>query len=380
MSGQENPVCDECGIIFDSKYKFEEHINGKHSIKKLPADKEDDLNVVEPKVKIEEYNDFTKTTHDEEEPKLITIRGTSNDFLEARWRLVKIITRGALYKKHVKVNNTSFKVTNVQNKVCSTEVDIETLDKDNEKGKTKLTIYKDNKKKNGKKDQTIMISKKAKNDAKHVQILSANIIQYLLEGFITKKVSEEDIIWNEIKSLNNTSFTCEVCAKKFPTKQGCSLHNIKVHKKTVKFAFPCELCGEVRSTKETLKAHVEHTHEKSKMKRSLSEMKDVKEFLCTECKESFTDKNKYNNHMTIHSTSQPLTKFICTECKESFKVKNEFDNHMTIHSTSPPPKKIKNDQQQNDVEALMDAEPTFEEPEDEEMLEAPEAKIQEKNQ
>ena len=66
------------------------------------------------------------------------------------------------------INKTRFKASNLQNKPYSLEADIETINEDNEKGKCKLTIYKDNKKKAGKKEQTIMISKKAKNYAKHV--------------------------------------------------------------------------------------------------------------------------------------------------------------------------------------------------------------------
>ena len=37
----------------------------------------------ESHVKTKEFNDYTKSTHDEEDPRLITIRGTSNDYLHA---------------------------------------------------------------------------------------------------------------------------------------------------------------------------------------------------------------------------------------------------------------------------------------------------------
>ena len=134
--------------------------------------------------------------------------------------------------------------------------------------------------------KTQIIAKKAKNDAKHVEILSTNIIQYLLLGFITKEVLEDDVICNESKAQSDTNFKCDVCEIKFPTKQGCVVHKAKSHTNREKINFPCNHCGEVCSTLETLKVHVEHTHQKSKLKRTLSEMKEVKEYCCTECKKN----------------------------------------------------------------------------------------------
>ena len=119
-------------------------------------DEDNDLFEVEqPDVKKEKFQDYTKTTHDVNNPKLITLRGRSSDFLETRVCLTKIMRRSNLQKNHVVVNGIQFKVKNLQNKIYSTEADVETIDEKNLKGQSILTIYKDNKKKAGKRTKQL---------------------------------------------------------------------------------------------------------------------------------------------------------------------------------------------------------------------------------
>ena len=119
-------------------------------------DEDNDLFEVEqPDVKEEKFQDYTKTTHDVNNPKLITLRGRSSDFLEARVSLTNIMRRSNLQKNHLVVNGIQFKVKNLQNKIYSTEADVETIDENNLKGQSKLTIYKDNKKKAGKRTKQL---------------------------------------------------------------------------------------------------------------------------------------------------------------------------------------------------------------------------------
>ena len=206
-------TCDECDIHFSRRSELEAHMNKIHAgnlteVKTEPnvrpgakrkisttsstlttINENDDIYEVQPdNVKVEEHKDYTKTMHDADEPKLITIRGINQPFLEARRKIARVIRRGNLQTNGLTVNGIQFKVLNMQDKQFSTEADIETIDEQGEKGKSKLTIYKDNKKKAGKKEQTIMISKKAKHEAKHVTTLTTNVIQYLLEGFINNEV------------------------------------------------------------------------------------------------------------------------------------------------------------------------------------------------
>ena len=119
-------------------------------------DEDNDLFEVEqPDVKKEKFQDYTKTTHDVNNPKLITLRGRSSDFLEARVSLTNIMRRSNLPKNHLVVNGIQFKVKNLQNKIYSTEADVETIDEKNLKGQSILTIYKDNKKKAGKRTKQL---------------------------------------------------------------------------------------------------------------------------------------------------------------------------------------------------------------------------------
>ena len=74
--------------------------------------------------------------------------------------------------------------------------------------------YKDNKKKEGKKEQTMMIAKMAKNDARYAQTLSVFVIEYLLDGFISKTVARNEIelIPNENLNVPSTE-KCKLCAE-----------------------------------------------------------------------------------------------------------------------------------------------------------------------
>ena len=338
-------LCCKCGQSFEAN-EMEEHFKKNHS--DITTNKEDQMKsvlstigedsgefeVVQPQVKTEEFEDYSKTTHDENEPKLITLRGSSPDFLEARRVITRIMRRSNLQKSHLRVNDTKFKVKNLQNKIYSTEADVETIDENGSKGQCKLTIYKDNKKKAGKKDQTIMISKKARNDSKHVEILSKNVIQFLVEGLIRKEINEEDVTLDS-GSVDMGKHNCNICDKKFDTLQGCLVHKGRIHGiKQKKHA--CVVCGEEQATEATLSAHIEFKHEKG-LKRNLSEMR--------------TNQKGYNkNH-------------VCPKCEVQFNCENDLMTHMSKHSTSPPHKKQKNDSEEatpNKVEqekAIRSAEP-----------------------
>merc|ERR1712129_419592 len=125
----------------------------------------------------------------DEEMKLVTIRGKNLQFLSARRKIAKVIKKASFHKGFNDVNQIKFKVTNFKDLMYSTDCDIEVVEK-GEKGKCKVTLYKDNKKKEGKKDQTIMMTKLSKHDAKYVQVVAERIIQYLLQGFLNKSISE----------------------------------------------------------------------------------------------------------------------------------------------------------------------------------------------
>ena len=286
-------TCDECDIKFSRKSELEIHMNRIHAgdrghIKVLtevktesnvrPSAKRkimttsstlttideiyDIYETQQDNIKTEEHKDYTKTMHDADEPNLITIRGINQSFLDARKKIARVIRRGNLKTNGLKVNGVQFKVLNMQDKQFSTEADIETVNEQGEKGKSKLTIYKDNKKKAGKKEQTIMISKKARYEAKHVKTLTTNVIQYLLEGFMTNQLKEEDGMTNS--ETPKVDFKCDGSKKTFDTKQ-----ELPHATNTCTTTFKCEECGEEKSTSEALDAHKELQHTKKQIKENL---------------------------------------------------------------------------------------------------------------
>ena len=137
----------------------------------------------------EEFDEYIKISHndDEEEPRMVLIQGKNKDYLCSRKNINELLRAASFHRGFKKVLSTSFKVTEFKNQQYSSEFDVE-VKKDGEKGKVKVTIYKENKKKEGKKEQTIMVTKKAKKLSKYVRKVTENIIQPLLEGFRRKKI------------------------------------------------------------------------------------------------------------------------------------------------------------------------------------------------
>ena len=212
------------------------------------------------KIMEEDFNDFIKTSHndDEDEPKLVMIQGKNKDFLVSRRKVSDVIRSASFHRGFKEIKETSFKVTDFKNKQYSTECDVE-VKIGAEKGKAKLTIYKDNKKKEGKKNQTIMISKKSKNDSKYVKCVT-KLIEGLLEGFMKKEIKETDVV-NEAKKVNK----CDKCEKEFYTSQGLCLHKTRIHgeKKEEKvMSFDCDECeGKFREV-QALNKHKNKMHKK----------------------------------------------------------------------------------------------------------------------
>ena len=101
----------------------------------------------------EEFDDYMKTSHhdEEDEPKMITIQGTNRDYLSARRKVNEAFRTASFHRGYKKALTTSFKVTDFKNQQYSSEFDVE-VKQDGNKGKAKVTIYKDNKKKEGKKN------------------------------------------------------------------------------------------------------------------------------------------------------------------------------------------------------------------------------------
>jgi len=125
---------------------------------------EEEVKDVKKEVAEIDHVDFTVTKH--EDMKLVTIRGKSLEFLSARREITKIVKKASFNKNCNEVNKTKFKITNLKDLMYSTDCDVE-VNENGRKGKCEVTIYKDNKKKEGKKEQTIMVTKLVKHDTKY---------------------------------------------------------------------------------------------------------------------------------------------------------------------------------------------------------------------
>ena len=192
---------------------------------------------------------------EEDEPKLVMIQGKNKEFLVARRKLLDVLRTASFHRGFKEINNTSFKVTDFANKQYSTECDVEVKCSE-EKGKAKVTIYKDNKKKEGKKEQTLMITKKSKNKSVHVKNVTS-LMQYLLEGFMKKDIKDVDVV------IAVKSNDCDKCERKFPTEQGLNFHKAKTHeeKKEVNMVtYDCTQCEGKFKLQALLNSHIMKTH------------------------------------------------------------------------------------------------------------------------
>ena len=224
----------------------------------------------------EEFDDYVKISHKDEEegPTMILIQGKNKDYLAARKKINEIFRTASFHRGFKRVMTTSFKVTEFKNQQYSSEFDIE-VKSNGEKGKAKVTKYKDNKKKEGKKEQTIMITKKAKNGSIYVRKVTENLIQPLLDGLTKKQIKLEDIV-NETKEESEGK--CDMCDKKCTNDQGLIIHKSRMHEKKIKvmaLSYECDQCEGKFQMKSLLKEHVKNIHNKKSLEVESETMKRV---------------------------------------------------------------------------------------------------------
>ena len=217
-----------------------------------------------------------------------------------------------------------FKVTNYQTKMYHIDADIEISD-NGKKGVSKLTIYKDNKKKAGKKEETIMISKKSKQDSNFTKLLSEDVVQFVLDGLLTRSITEDVFkILQTNKFPARSELKCNQCDKTFISNQGRALHMTLIHKKPI---IKCDICREIFKSVKFLAIHREVKHN---IKRTASEMKtgqnsnDKDTFKCTRCNIYSSNKSDFNDHMKTHKVFAVPNSPPAKRIKSHMEVKNDY--------------------------------------------------------
>lgn len=125
---------------------------------------------------------------------------------------------------------------------------------------------------------------------------------------------------------DHETYFCDSCGKKFIRKVYLDAHKIKVHQALDPKiqTLECYLCKLQYKSLGTLKRHI-YWH-------SLP-----KNYLCTQCGESFRVNNALQRHlMRADHDGENRKKFQCEICKRKFYDKTQFVNHRVVHTKERP--------------------------------------------
>ena len=126
------------------------------------------------------------------------------------------------------------------------------------------------------------------------------------------------------------TFECNVCSKRFGSKNEFYTHFAKVHDKNK--PYHCSICFKVLGTKTTIREHIARVHDdKNKPYRWT--------FECNVCSKRFGSKSEFYRHFAkVHEKNKPYRwTFQCTICQSKFGSKSEFDRHFaTVHDKNTP--------------------------------------------
>lgn len=113
--------------------------------------------------------------------------------------------------------------------------------------------------------------------------------------------------------LNPHLYGCDLCSKRFSSKEYLQLHNMECHAEQVERPFKCDKCPKSFIQKGQLSSH----------------MGRHQMYQCSKCDKVLAGKGSLSAHMVnMHSDEG---KHICDTCGREFKTKQCFDNHVRKH-------------------------------------------------
>ncbi|XP_014208853.1 zinc finger protein 37 isoform X4 [Copidosoma floridanum] len=112
--------------------------------------------------------------------------------------------------------------------------------------------------------------------------------------------------------------SCDVCGK-----MCMNTGSLYVHQKWAHFKpkFECQICHRRMVSQENLDQHMVMQHEKRE------------KVVCQECGKTFTKKDSFKRHMSVHTGSKP---YKCVICNKPFARRSQLRQHLLIHTGKRP--------------------------------------------
>ena len=181
-------------------------------------------------------------------------------------------------------------------------------------------IKKGNKKKFEKENDTatpIKVESKSENVLEQENVESFVSLEINTETFVMDGIQLKDETLNDRSLHEEQKFECEICSKKFKTKEKLGKHeryHMKIEKEKVdnpEKISSCEVCTKEFMSNSTLKTHmITHT--------------DEKPYKCETCDKRFNQKVTCERHQVLHTG---IKAFKCEFCEKRFRRRDTLKEH-----------------------------------------------------
>lgn len=132
----------------------------------------------------------------------------------------------------------------------------------------------------------------------------------------------DDLMSEHLKTVHRTTLktstyrvapcTCEICQKKFNSKDGLLRHTNRVHIRSV--VATCPTCGKTFTDLANYRQHkLIHTGDRL--------------YVCQVCGQSFVQSQALKSHFSVHAMPQ----YFCSICRQGFRQRENMKRHMQTH-------------------------------------------------